>query len=75
MCSDIKLLNIAINFLPLGANIISVNKDSNLGMRGKPSNNLIVKYTYENIDYTLILENNADYWSVKDVYNELLEKI
>ena len=55
MCSDVSLLNIAINFLPLNANIVSINKKNNTGMRGNANDNLIVQYIYNGTDYTLIL--------------------
>ena len=73
MCSDVSILNIAINFLPLNANIVSINKKNNTGMRGNANDNLIVQYIYNGTDYTLILENNNDYWRVKETYNEFLE--
>lgn len=73
MYSNIPLLNIAINFLPLNANIASINKKNNVGMRGNTNDNLVVKYTHNNDDYTLILENDNGYWKVKDIYNEFLE--
>ncbi len=75
MYSDIELLNIAINFLPLGASIVSVDMINNSYMRGNSKNNLITKYTHNNNDYTLILENDNDYWTVKGIYNEFLERI
>ncbi len=74
MYSNIKLFNIAINFVPLNAKIISVNKKSNTGMRGNANDNLVVQYTHNNNDYTLILENNDGYWSVKEIYNEFLKR-
>ena len=42
MCSDVSLLNIAINFLPLNANIVSINKKNNTGMRGNANDKLMV---------------------------------
>ncbi|MDO4535843.1 MAG: hypothetical protein Q4B63_08555 [Clostridium perfringens] len=75
MYSNIELLNIAINFLPLGARIVSVNMINNSGMRGNSQGNLVTKYTHNNNDYTLILEKDNGYWTVKGVYNEFLERI
>lgn len=75
MYSRIPLFNIAINFVPLNAEIISVNKKSNTGMRGNSNDNLVVQYTHNNNDYTLILENINGHWGVKEIYNEFLERL
>lgn len=75
MYSNIKLLNIAINFLPQGANIVSVDMVNNSYMRGNNKANLVTKYTHNNNNYTLILENNNGYWTINGIYNEFLERI
>ena len=75
MYSNIKLLNITINFLPQGANIVSVDMVNNSYMRGSNKKDLVTKYTHNNNNYTLILENNNGYWTIKEIYNEFLEKL
>lgn len=75
MYSRIPLMNLAANFVPNGAKIISADDDpGKIGFRAdNDSVVVIVEYTYRSNPYTMVLENIDGEWKIVDIYDSIGE--
>lgn len=73
MYSNIPLINLAANFVPNGAKILSADDNiEKIGMR--TDNNeltIVVQYTYKSNPYTMILENTGGDWEIVNIYDTI----
>lgn len=73
MCSKISLMNLASEFLPRGANILSVdNNNSHLvNFRSKKKSFVIIEYSYRTKYYTMVISNKDNEWEIIDIYDTI----
>ena len=66
---NIQLKNLVLNFLPRDSNIKSIKmKDENYR-----SEEVVINYTFNSKDYTMILGLDKNEWYVKEVCDEILD--
>lgn len=66
---NIQLKNLVLNFLPRNSSIMSIKQRD----EGYRSEEIIINYTFNSRDYTMILGLDGNKWYVKEVCDEILD--
>lgn len=66
---NIQLKNLVLNFLPRNSSIMSIKQRD----EGYRSEEIVISYTFNSRDYTMILGLDGNEWYVKEVCDEILD--